>query len=471
MKMFRLIFVFVSFVCLTAEKLNDQIWTNFFEDFSSKIHDYQSDKPIREKNPFDEGFLLLANTQKKSVQTNITPTTTCHTVTSTISTSLIQITTEETSTKNRFKRSPIDDDVEMKDFLSIDDDDGKVLEALLKAGPTVDASGFTEETTSTSTAPPLPEITSLTGFSEFFLTINPTNAQAVWENFLTRLNATSYSPTNLQQAQNALEQCNSSSTSCNIPLNFNTTDDIGVLNELFQTLENIAKELNTTLNSVNRCGNSQTVAVNNVDSCYLITLCGLCGRNPPRGVCLPKYNVSRCECFADSGDPLEPYAGEFCLKTKRPLTTVTPSWTPVVIGVLSGVAGLFLAVTALLTFAAWWQHNSLPNVSNPGPIQRMWHLPRAKPPQSATAENDQPSLNDSPSVTNSDSMLPDPNFFQDLDDQLNANSSPLSETYDPIHELDGIIDNEDISSLFHDASDENPMNSQPFDVVNPHIRL
>lgn len=155
-----------------------------------------------------------------------------------------------------------------------------------------------------------------------------------------------------------------------------------MLNELFQTLGNIAKELNTTLNSVNRCGNSQTgllsfvsryffrhfllyfsVAVNNVDSCYLITLCGLCGRNPPRGVCLPKYNVSRCECFADSGDPLEPYAGEFCLKTKRPLTTVTPSWTPVVVGVLSGVAGLFLAVTALLTFAAWWQHNSLPNVS------------------------------------------------------------------------------------------------------------
>lgn len=101
----------------------------------------------------------------------------------------------------------------------------------------------------------------------------------------------------------------------------------------------------------------------------------------------------------------------------------------------------------------------------------MWHLPRAKPPESATAENDQPSSNDSPSVTNSDSMLPDPNFFQDLDDQLNANSSPLSETYDPIHELDGIIDNEDISSLFHDASDENPMNSEPFDVVNPHIRL
>lgn len=146
--MFRLIFVFVSFVCLTAENLHGQIWTNFFEDFSSKIHDYQSDKSIREKNPFDEGFLLLANTQKKTVQTNVTPTTTCRTVTSTISTALIEITTEETSTKNRFKRSSIDDDddddVEMKSFLNIDDDDGKLLEALLKAGPTVDASGFSK---------------------------------------------------------------------------------------------------------------------------------------------------------------------------------------------------------------------------------------------------------------------------------------------------------------------------------------
>lgn len=103
----------------------------------------------------------------------------------------------------------------------------------------------------------------------------------------------------------------------------------------------------------------------------------------------------------------------------------------------------------------------------------MWHLPRAKLPESGTSPNDQPSLNDSSSVSNSDSILPDvdPNFFQDLDDQLNANSSPLNNTYDPIHELDGIIDNEDISSLFHDASDANPMNSEPFDVVNPHIRL
>lgn len=142
MKLLRLMFVFVSFVCLTAENLDGQIWTNFFENFPSKVHDYQSDKPIREKNPFDEGFLLLANSQKKSVQTNVTSTTTCHTVTSSISTSLVEITTEETSSSNRLKRSAIDDDVDMKSFLSIDDDDGKLLEALLKAGPMVDASGF-----------------------------------------------------------------------------------------------------------------------------------------------------------------------------------------------------------------------------------------------------------------------------------------------------------------------------------------
>lgn len=108
-----------------------------------------------------------------------------------------------------------------------------------------------------------------------------------------------------------------------------------------------------------------------------------------------------------------------------------------------------------------------------GPISRVWHLPRAQLPELATAENNQPSLDDSLSVTNSDSILPDvdQSFFQDLDDQLNTNSSPLNKTYDPIHELDGIIDNEDISSLFHDALDENQSNLEPFDVVNPHVRL
>ena len=87
---------------------------------------------------------------------------------------------------------------------------------------------------------------------------------------------------------------------------------------------------------------------------------------------------------------------------------------------------------------------------------RTWSLPRANPPELATAENPQLDPNDSLSDISS-------TFFQDLDDQLNAN-------YDPIHELDSIIDNEDISSLFNDASDDLPSNSEPFDVVNPRVR-
>ena len=143
MTMFLLIVIGLSIVAANAEQLGSQPWTNYFENCAAKIHDYQTAEPGHEKNPFDEGFLLLTNDRKKSPQTNKTLTTTCHTVTSTISTSLAPLPIEETSSNERLRRSLNADDVDFRHLLNIDDDDeGKLLETLLKAGPNVDGSGF-----------------------------------------------------------------------------------------------------------------------------------------------------------------------------------------------------------------------------------------------------------------------------------------------------------------------------------------
>ncbi len=99
--------------------------------------------------------------------------------------------------------------------------------------------------------------------------------------------------------------------------------------------------------------------VNNVTSCYLIDLCNLCGANPKRGVCLPQAGLSQCQCFVNTGNPSEPYVGEFCYpESQAPTLTTTSSssrWTPIVIGILAGIGGLVCAVTCCLLAAVIWR--------------------------------------------------------------------------------------------------------------------
>lgn len=100
------------------------------------------------------------------------------------------------------------------------------------------------------------------------------------------------------------------------------------------------------------------VSVSDVSSCYLIDLCSLCGKDPVRGACVPKYNVSRCECFVNKNDSSRPYAGEFCLQTDaEPMKTASDlsRWVPVIVGVLAGLTGLFLAITCCLWAIAAWR--------------------------------------------------------------------------------------------------------------------
>ncbi len=103
----------------------------------------------------------------------------------------------------------------------------------------------------------------------------------------------------------------------------------------------------------------------NVTSCYLINLCNYCGINPRRGVCLPENPISTCRCFNNEKDPSRPYAGEFCLPSPVPAKpqSIPSRWTPIIVGILSGLTGLFFAITCCLWTVAVWRHRRL----NPGP--------------------------------------------------------------------------------------------------------
>ncbi len=87
------------------------------------------------------------------------------------------------------------------------------------------------------------------------------------------------------------------------------------------------------------------VTVKDVTSCYLIDQCSLCGTDPPRGVCLPERNVSRCQCFIDENNPSISYVDEFCTTPKEnEITSTLASWVPIVVGILAGIAGLFCVI-------------------------------------------------------------------------------------------------------------------------------
>ncbi len=132
-------------------------------------------------------------------------------------------------------------------------------------------------------------------------------------------------------------------------------------------------------------------------------------------------------------------------------------------------------------------------------IRRLWHLPRAQIPKSVTNENVQNYLNNTISTlssnqTDSDynrSNTTDSTFFKELDQKMGENlratitrpntqamlASLPSDTistlssYDPIDELDSIIDNEDINMTFHDPLNELYEDNETLEVINPNLKL
>lgn len=105
-----------------------------------------------------------------------------------------------------------------------------------------------------------------------------------------------------------------------------------------------------------------------ITTCYLIELCRLCGTDPPRGVCIPKKNVSRCECFVNTADPSSPYTGEFCYPQRIETTnrsTSTSSWPMIVVGILAGLVVLLASVTTCLLYMARRRRRRQPPQANP----------------------------------------------------------------------------------------------------------
>ena len=143
-------------------------------------------------------------------------------------------------------------------------------------------------------------------------------------------------------------------------------------------MDNITTGLNVPLISVGKCKNetgrlnvsfandtvpsSFAVLVRNVTSCYLLDRCDLCGVAPRRGVCLPDRPIPECICIPNLENPSRPYTGEFCMEeTTLTATQSTPSrWTPIVVGVLAGLAGLFCAITCCLLGIAVWRRRRHP---------------------------------------------------------------------------------------------------------------
>lgn len=83
--------------------------------------------------------------------------------------------------------------------------------------------------------------------------------------------------------------------------------------------------------------------------------------NPSRGICLPETRLSKCRCFVNENDPSRPYIGEFCLP-KDPELIKPPSfpsrWTPIIVGILAGLTGLFCAITCCLWAVAIWRRRT-----------------------------------------------------------------------------------------------------------------
>jgi hypothetical protein len=131
-------------------------------------------------------------------------------------------------------------------------------------------------------------------------------------------------------------------------------------------------------------------------------------------------------------------------------------------------------------------------------VRRLWHLPRAQVPTPVTSGNVPDNLDNSFSTLSSDGTNPDSipsditdsTFFKDLDQKMGENlratitrpnTGPMlaglpsgagspSSAYDPIDELDAIIDNEDLNP-FHDPLDDLFDDDGPLEAVNPNLQM
>ncbi|CAF3617914.1 unnamed protein product [Rotaria socialis] len=242
------------------------------------------------------------------------------------------------------------------------------------------------------------------------------------------------------------------------------------------------------------------VLVADVTSCFLINACNLCGLDPVRGRCEPETGDSKCRCYQNQNDPSRPYVGDFCEESSIiPIKADNnPSWVPIIVGILAGLAGLFFAMTCCLWFLAGYRRRRNHDKDDVL-IFRRWHLPRAHVPTPVSNENNPDYMNSAMSTpsssrtySNPDQTSPaDSTFFKELDQKMGENlratiarpntsamlaSLPsdtisLTSSFDPIDELDSIIDNEDLNVTFHDPLNDLFDDDDMLEAINPNVML
>ncbi|CAM4903424.1 unnamed protein product [Rotaria socialis] len=246
--------------------------------------------------------------------------------------------------------------------------------------------------------------------------------------------------------------------------------------------------------------NVTSVLVADVTSCFLINACNLCGLDPVRGRCEPETGDSKCRCYQNQNDPSRPYVGDFCEESSIiPIKADNnPSWVPIIVGILAGLAGLFFAMTCCLWFVAGYRRRRNHDKDDVL-IFRRWHLPRAHVPTPVSNENNPDYMNSAMSTpsssrtySNPDQTSPaDSTFFKELDQKMGENlratiarpntsamlaSLPsdtisLTSSFDPIDELDSIIDNEDLNVTFHDPLNDLFDDDDMLEAINPNVML
>ncbi|UJR15670.1 hypothetical protein I4U23_002604 [Adineta vaga] len=353
--------------------------------------------------------------------------------------------------------------------------------------------------TTTTTTITIPDDIILPNKTTFYIKFNCTNANDTLMDILADLKNPLYE---IMYTYDKPLPC-SESEKVTATLIVQTPDsNVTTLNNLYETLENLTRHRGLELLIVNRCGRGDSIdVVKNTTSCYLIDQCGLCGIDPVRGICDPKNRTVKCRCFTNDQDLSAPYEGDFCsIPSPKPIkSTFSPSrWTPIIVGVLAGLAALFCAITCCLWLVAAWRrrhHNAQDELL----IRRIWHLPRAEVPTTVTAENVPTYLgttNSTISTQGTDSVhtrgsTTNSTFFKELDQKMGeklratitrpntsgmlaslpSDTASTLSSYDPIDELDAIIDNEDMNATFHDPLDELYEDNEMLEVMNPNLKL
>ncbi|UJR15669.1 hypothetical protein I4U23_002603 [Adineta vaga] len=351
----------------------------------------------------------------------------------------------------------------------------------------------------------VPENIVLSNITTFEINVNCIDPNTTLINIITQFNVYFYYTYNVSYQISNTPNCPKSSTA-KATLTFYTSNNTTILNDLYRILKNITGYMNIDLYSINLCGyNIEPILVTNVTSCFLIDQCSLCGRNKSRGTCDPKQNLSKCRCYINDDDPTRPYEGDLCAEPGP--TTIKPTasisrWIPIVVGILAGLTALFCIITSYLLIMAisHRRHRSRERVIHSSAQKQFngsWYLPRARIPTSVTAENVYNYLQNDVSTssihrTNSNhtefnSM--DDKFLQRLDQQINPQSNTTTSesmhsirayniesdtisslhSYDPIYELDAIIDSGNLHMDFHDSSNELYRNIREHEVIYSYL--